>query len=115
MKQRVLIGTLLIGPVIVPAADAQPTRQIPRTWDDAEIATHEIPRADPAGSPKYVSSAYYYKIPVRPIYKSYTVYAPGHEPTGYIDWLKRQEPVIVWDDRGHTPSLQTKADWVQAG
>ena len=60
----------------------QPTTPaIPRTWDDAEIARHEIPLADTAGSPKHVSADYYYKIPVRPIYKGYPVYAPGHEPT----------------------------------
>jgi|RhiMetdeSRZDD1v2_1073273.scaffolds.fasta_scaffold06739_10 hypothetical protein len=88
---------------------------IPRTWDDAEIARHEIPLADPTASPKHVSSDYYYRIPVRPIYKAYPVYAPGHEPPGYIDWLKQQEPVIVWDDRGHAPPLQTEADWIRAG
>jgi mono/diheme cytochrome c family protein len=26
-----------------------------------------------------------------------------------MDWLKRQEPEIVWDDAGHTPSLKTAA------
>src|SRR5262249_52863263 len=82
---------------------------------DAEIAKHEIPLADPTASPKYVSSDYYYRIPVRPIYKSYPVYAPGHEPSGYMDWLKQQEPVVVWDDRGHAPALRTDADWIRAG
>lgn len=91
------------------------TAAIPRTWDDAEIAKHEIPLADPTGSPKHVSSDYYYRIPVRPIYKGYAVYAPGREPPGYMDWLKQQEPVIVWDDRGHAPALQTEADWIRAG
>jgi hypothetical protein len=54
----------------------------PRTWDEAAIAALEVPLADPQGSPKHVSADYYYKIPVRPIYKSYTVFAPGHEPPG---------------------------------
>ena len=68
MKQRaLLIRFLMVWPVIASAAES--AREIPRTWDDAEMAKHEIPRADPAGSPKYVSSDYYYKIPVRPIYK----------------------------------------------
>jgi hypothetical protein len=88
---------------------------IPRTWDDAEIVRHEVPLADPTGSPKHVSSDYYYRIPVRPIYKGYPVYAPGHEPPGYMDWLKQQDPAIVWDDRGHSPALQTEADWIRAG
>ncbi len=81
-------------------------QDIPKTWDDGEIARHEVPLADPSGSPKHVSSDYYYRIPVRPIYKGYPVYAPGHEPPGYMEWLKQQEPVIVWNDGGHAPALQ---------
>ncbi len=88
---------------------------IPKTWDDAATATLEVPLADPIGSPKHVSTDYYYRIPVRPIYKQYPVYAPGHEPLGYMDWLKQQEPVIVWDDAGYRPALRTEADWVKAG
>ena len=56
--------------------------EIPKTWDDAEIAALELPLANPAGSPKHISANYYYKIPVRPIYRSYAVFAPGHEPPG---------------------------------
>jgi hypothetical protein len=97
------------------AATAPAWCQIPKTWDDVEIARHEIPLADPVGSPKHVSSDYYYRIPVRPIYKGYPVYAPGHEPAGYMHWLKQQEPVIVWDDRGSAPPLKTEADWIRAG
>jgi hypothetical protein len=32
-----------------------------------------------------------------------------------MDWLKRQEPVILWDDKGHAPPLKTEADWIKAG
>jgi len=91
------------------------TPAIPRTWDDQAIAALEVPLADPVGSPKHVPADYYYMIPVRPIYKQYPVYAPGHEPPGYMDWLKQQEPQVVWDDKGHTPSLRTEAEWVKAG
>ena len=89
--------------------------EIPRTWDDDAMATLEVPLANPVGSPKHVSADYYYRIPVRPIYKSYPVYAPGHEPPGYMNWLKQQEPVIVWDDKGHAPPLGSEADWIKAG
>jgi len=88
---------------------------IPKTWDDVEIAKHEVSLADPTGSPKHVSSDYYYRIPVRPIYQGYPVYAPGHEPPGYMEWLRQQEPVILWDDKGHAPPLKTEADWIRAG
>ena len=92
---------------------AKPT--IPRTWDDAAIPALEVPLAHPIGSPKHISADYYYRIPVRPIYKQYPVYAPGREPAGYIDWLKRQDPIILWDDGNHKPKLETEADWVKAG
>jgi hypothetical protein len=35
---------------------------IPRTWDDEAMAALEVPLADPIGSPKHVSSDYYYRI-----------------------------------------------------
>ncbi len=79
------------------------------------MATLEVPLANPVGSPKHVSAHYYYRIPVRPIYKQYPVYAPGHEPPGYLDWLKQQEPQIIWDDAGHRPPLKNETDWIRAG
>lgn len=111
----VLSTFLLVLGVGVAQERPNGTVVIPRTWDDAAIATHEVPLADPAASPKHVSSDYYYRIPVRAIYKGYPVYAPGREPAGYLDWLKQRDPVIVWDDRGRAPSLQTEADWIRAG
>jgi hypothetical protein len=111
----VLSTLLLVLRVGVAQERPKGTVVIPRTWDDAAVATHEVPLADPAASPKHVSSDYYYRIPVRPIYKGYPVYAPGRGPAGYLDWLKQQEPVIVWDDKGNAPSLQTEADWIRAG
>jgi len=33
---------------------------VPKAWDEEAIATLEIPLANPIGSPKHVSSEYYY-------------------------------------------------------
>ena len=88
---------------------------VPKMWDDEAMRTLEVPLANPIGSPKHASADYYYRIPVRSIYKQYPVYAPGREPAGYMEWLKKQEPVIVWDDASHKPKLQTEADWIKAG
>src|SRR5215472_9226011 len=90
---------------------------IPKTWDDAAMATLEVPLANPVGSPKHVSADYYYKIPVRPIYKQYPLYAPGYEPPGYLDWLKQLEPIVVWGEvngKRIAPPLKTEADWIKA-
>jgi hypothetical protein len=32
-----------------------------------------------------------------------------------MDRLRQQEPVIVWDDKGHAPTLETEAEWIKAG
>jgi hypothetical protein len=87
---------------------------VPQMWNDQEMSTLEVVSPDPAGSPKHAPAEYYYRIPVRPIYKSYPVYAPGHEPPGYAEWLKQQQPEIVWDTL-HRPPLRTEADWIKAG
>jgi len=88
---------------------------VPRTWDDKVMNGLEVPLANPIASPKQVSADYYYKIPVRPIYKQYPVYAPGRAPSGYIDGLKKKEPVIIWNDSTHRPELRTESDWIRAG
>jgi hypothetical protein len=92
-------------------SDAKWKPVIPKTWDDNEIAALEIPLSDPASSPKHISSDYYYRIPVRPIYRSYPVYAPGKEPPGYIERLSKLEPEIVFD----ASKLRTEEDWIRAG
>lgn len=84
---------------------------IPKVWDESRLKSLEIPFAEPSASPVHISADYYYKIPVRPIYKSYPVYAPGKEPKGYIEWLKNQEPQEIFDPK----KLKTKADWIKAG
>jgi hypothetical protein len=92
-------------------ADKAFTPVIPKTWDDEAMASLEVPRADPAKSPTHVSADYYYRMPVRPIYKSYPVYAPGTEPPGYQEWLKQQEPEPAFD----ASKLKSEADWIKAG
>jgi len=85
---------------------------IPKTWDEEELAAMTLPSAKPGIHIVYVSTAYYYSIPVPPIYKSYPVYHPGKEPSGYLEWLKQQEPEeIVFD----ASKLKTEADWIKAG
>ncbi len=84
---------------------------IPKVWDDENMSTLQVPLANSIASPRQVSSEYYYRIPVRPIYKSYPVYAPGKEPQGYFEWLKQQQPESAFD----TSKLKTEADWIKAG
>ena len=84
---------------------------IPKTWVDDEIASLEVPLANAAGSPKHVTAEYYYRIPVRSIYRTYPRYRPGKEPRGYLDWLRTREPEILFNPA----ALKTEADWIRAG
>jgi hypothetical protein len=84
---------------------------IPKTWDDDVMPSLEVPLSEASASPVHVSADYYYRIPVRPIYKSYPVYHPDKEPPGYLEWLKQQEPEIAFDPA----RLKTEADWIKAG
>ncbi len=85
---------------------------IPRTWDDDRIASLELPVPSLSGKKKaHVSSDYYYRIPVRPLYKNYPVYAPNRQPPGYQEWLQRQQPELLFD----IERLHTYADWINVG
>jgi hypothetical protein len=92
-----------------PAQEFRPT--IPKTWVDEAIASLEVPLATPGASPRHISAEHYYRIPVRKIFKSYPIYAPGREPKGYSEWLSQQEPEIAFD----AGTLRTRTDWVRAG
>ena len=96
-----------------PTAPYKPV--VPRTWDEQALADLEVPLAVPSHSPKHISAEEYYRLPVRPIYKSYPAYNTDREPPGYRAWLLEQEPTILWDDRAHRPGLETEADWIKAG
>jgi hypothetical protein len=74
------------------------------TWDDVEIASIEVTLANPAGSPKHLSADYYYKIPMRPIYKQYGVYPPGAvREQRILRCKKSMRP--VWDACSETDYL----------
>jgi hypothetical protein len=84
---------------------------IPKAWDDAAVESMELPLAQRDRSPHYMNSAEYYALKVRPIYRSYPVYAPGREPAGYAESLKQKEPEVSFDPA----KLRTKEDWIRAG
>jgi len=94
------------------ALSAQPASlSAPKTWNDLVLATLEVPSPEPRYTPVHVGSDYYYRIPVRPIFRTHPRYRPGKEPPGYMEWLRGREPEIVFD-----PSkLKSEEDWTRAG
>src|SRR5262245_54888675 len=88
-----------------------PAQPIPRTWNAASVSTFEVPLAQSNYSPIHISEEAYYRIPERVLYKTYPVYHPSREPAGYQEWLKQQEPEVVFD----ASKYQTDAQWIAAG
>ena len=86
-------------------------REIPKTWDEEKLATMELPLADSTVKVKHYPADQYYQIPEMSVYKTYPVYIGGKEPPGYYDWLKQQEPEIIFD----VSQLKTEDDWIKAG
>jgi hypothetical protein len=99
----------LLSAVVVSGQSFHP--DIPRTWDDREVAAFQIPLAQRDRSPRYLTSREYYALKVRPIYRTYPVYAAGREPAGYFEALEQKEPEIVFD----ASRLRTREDWIRAG
>jgi hypothetical protein len=85
--------------------------EIPKTWDAAALGSLEVPHPDARYSPVAVPAEYYYHVPVRPVYKTYPVYAPGREPAHYMEWLREQEPQVTFDPA----RLRSEDDWIRAG
>lgn len=82
---------------------------MPHAWDDA-ARTYELPLSY-GKPPEHLSSAEYYAIPARTIFKSYPIYRPDREPAGYLQSLKAREPEIGFDPA----RLKTRRDWILAG
>ncbi len=110
-----LLRLVLALPVCAQMRPPAVHSSVPRVWEDQAIGSLEVPLVYQNGSPKHVPAEYYYKIPVRPIYRSYPIYAPGRGPVGYLEQLKRKEPEILWDDGSHALPLRTESDWRKAG
>jgi Di-haem oxidoreductase, putative peroxidase len=108
---RSIIAALGIVALSIVAIAQSSMVRIPKTFDDQAIATLEVPLAVKTASPVQTPSKLYYSASVAPIYKSYPIYRPDKEPPGYIEWLKQQEPQIVFD----ASALKGQADWIQAG
>uniref|UniRef100_Q01XA8 Cytochrome c domain-containing protein n=1 Tax=Solibacter usitatus (strain Ellin6076) TaxID=234267 RepID=Q01XA8_SOLUE len=110
--RAIVLALLCVAGCQQPAsAQSASERKIPRTWDEGELESWTIPAREPSAYTVHVPSSFYYNIPVAPIYKSYPIYHPEKEPPGYIEWLQKQEPQIVFD----ASKLHTDREWVAAG
>jgi hypothetical protein len=105
------VVTLVVTSTLCLNAQSNFKPSIPKTWDTQSLEGFELPLANRAASPKHISAAYYYSMPVRPIYKSYPIYHPANEPNGYFESLKQKSPDVIFDES----KLNTEDDWIRAG
>ena len=104
-----VVSSAVLGGAVLLALQAP--AEIPRTWASDQVSTFELPLASPEHSPQHVSEDYYYGLPVRPIYRSYPIYHPDHEPAGYREWLSSQTPEVVFD----AADVVKEQAWITAG
>ena len=101
---------LAIGQMTFAQKEGKFKPDIPKVWDEQALATWATPITGLNGRPGHFSEAEYYEAPIDN-YRTYPVYAPGREPAGYWEMLKKVGPRPLID-----PSqLRSKSDWIEAG
>jgi len=99
-------------PASPPTTQTNPTA--PRFWTDDAMQGVELPLANSRATPSHITEEYYYQIPEMKLHRSYPVYHPDEEPSGYYEKLLTTAPEIIWDNE-QRPPLESEADWVAAG
>ena len=93
-----------------PESRADAPIEVPRIWNDADLATWATPLAGLGAPPGHFSEDEYYLAPIDNL-RTYPVYHPRFEPDGYREWMRAQGPQPLID----TTKLKTKEDWIEAG
>ncbi len=99
---RILIALLL--------ASAAAPAQAPRTWADKDLADWALPVLGINQRPGHFPEGEYYRAPVDNL-RTYPVYHPDREPSGYWESLKKKGPLPLVEPA----KLSTTGDWIQAG
>ena len=71
MRSTVITFGCTLFAVALVGAEQTFTPEIPKVWDDTAVEGFELPLAQPDRSPRYMTAEEYYKLKVRPIYRSY--------------------------------------------
>lgn len=86
------------------------TPEIPRTWDESALAGWPTPLAGLNARPTHISAKAYYSLAVENL-RTYPVYFPGREPSGYWEMLQHVGPQPLIEPA----KLRSEADWIAAG
>ena len=84
--------------------------EIPKTWDDVALADWATPIAALNLRPTHMAAKDFYALPVENL-RTYPVYLPDREPSGYWEMLQHVGPKpLIEPDK-----LVTESDWIEAG
>lgn len=104
-----LASTALLGSSLLWAQTAYHP-DIPRVWDETALRDWVTPLAGLDARPGHISELEYYRLPAEDL-RSYPVYYPGREPSGYWEMLNRIGPQPLIEPT----KLKTESDWITAG
>src|SRR5688572_22070059 len=108
---RVACAAILLTALMVAASVAVNTQiQTPRIWNEAALSDWATPIAALNVRPTHYTPEQYYSAPVDNL-RTYPVYHPDEEPTGYWNWLQQQKPQPLVD----VSQIHTRDDWIRAG
>jgi hypothetical protein len=82
----------------------------PKIWDEAKLKDWAVPLANDGPELRHVSEQDYYASPVENL-RSYPVYHPDREPSGYLEKLRNMEPELL----AQIGQARTKAQWIETG
>jgi hypothetical protein len=110
-SSRLLLALLsLLISLAATASVAQAPASVPKIWDDAALADWATPIAALQIPPAPYKPADYYAVPAENL-RTYPVYLPGKEPSGYWESLQKKKPEPLVD----VSKIRTKSDWIEAG
>lgn len=110
MHHRATLFVLALACSTPRATPTAPAVVVPRLWDDAALSGWATPVAGLGAPPSYPTAAEYYAAPVDDL-RTYPVYHPAREPSGYREWIRAQGPRPIIEPA----TLRTEADWIAAG
>lgn len=84
--------------------------EAPRFWNDRGLSDWATPVAGLNVRPGHFSEKEYDSAPIGELVRTYPVYFPGREPTGYWDMLRKAKPEPLI-----TTGARTTADWAKQG
>jgi hypothetical protein len=101
---------LILSMTLVLGVIGNTQTRAPRIWDETSLSDWATPIAALKIRPAHYTPAEYYAAPADNL-RTYPVYLPGKEPSGYWEELQKKKPEPLVD----VSKIRTTQDWINAG